>query len=351
MIRLGIIGTGGMANAHAKEFLKIKGVQLVACCDIAPGRATDFGAKYGIEAAYTDYRDMLARERLDAVTNVTIDAAHAETSLACIRKGLHILCEKPLATSLADAKRMAAAAAKAGVINMVNFSYRNSCALQQAAKEIRRGKIGRVMHVESSYLQSWIISQVWGSWRKNPGLAWRLSTRHGSAGVLGDLGCHIYDMTTLLVGDIDTVDCRLRTFKKGVRGERLGQYVLDANDSFAATVTFAGGGLGVVHSTRWATGQVNSLRVRVHGDKGAIDVDLDRSYSEYRLCFGRKAIDAAQWQTVKCPATPNMYQRFIRSIRTGKNDPSDFANGAKVQAYLHYSFASNDRGGVVKVKF
>jgi predicted dehydrogenase len=351
MIRLGVIGTGGMANAQANEFRKIKGVKLTACCDIVADRAKAFAEKFGIPAAYTCYTEMLAKEKLDGVTNVTIDAVHAEVALAVIRKGIAILSEKPLATTLADARKMAAAAKRAGVVNMVNFSYRNSCGLQQAAREMRAGKIGRVLHVESSYLQSWLVGAHWGNWRSSPGMTWRLSTRHGSAGVLGDLGCHIYDMTCLLCGDIASIDCRLKTFDKGVPGNRLGEYVLDANDSFVSTVVFRNGALGTVHSSRWATGHMNSLRVRVFGDKGAIEVDLDRAWDEYRICFGTQSINSATWESVKCRPTPSNYERFIRAIRTRKSDENNFANGAKIQAYLHYSFVSNDKGGPVAVRF
>jgi predicted dehydrogenase len=348
MIRIGIIGTGGMANAHAKSFGSIPGVRLVACCDVVQSRAEEFAKKHEIPAVYTDYRRMLAREKLDGVTNVTPDAMHCPVALAVMRRGLAILSEKPLATSLAEAKRMAAAAKKARVINLVNFSYRNSCGLQAAATYIRSGKLGEIRHVESSYLQSWLVATNWGNWRKSPGLAWRLSTRHGSLGDLGDIGCHVYDATSLLCGDIAEIRCDLRTFPK-VRGNRLGEYVLDANDSFAATLGFAGGALGVIHSSRWATGQMNSLRFRVYGMRGGIEVDLDRSYEHYRLCAGDD-INKGIWQDVKCKATPNMYQRFVNSIRTGKNDPSDFANGAKVQAYLHASFESARTGRPARVK-
>ena len=341
MIRLGIIGTGGMANGHAVEFGKIRGVKIVACCDVVPEKVRAFAKKHGIKHIYTDYHVMLENEKLDAVTNVTNDAMHAEISLAVIAKGLHVLCEKPLATNLADARRMAIAAREAGVINMVNFSYRNSCGLQKAAEVIRKGKIGRIIHVEASYLQSWLSNRAWGDWRENTALTWRLSTRHGSMGTLGDIGCHIFDMTTFLCGEeIGEITCNLGTFDKGVPGNSIGEYVFDANDSFVAAVKFAGGALGTVHSSRWATGHGNSLRVRAFGDKGAIEVDLDRAWDEYRICAG-KDTDTHTWKTVKCPPTPNNFQRFIRSIKTGKQDPNNFANGAKIQAYLHYCMESD----------
>ncbi|MDD5706566.1 MAG: Gfo/Idh/MocA family oxidoreductase [Kiritimatiellae bacterium] len=350
-IRLGVIGTGGMARGHASFFQKIKGVKLAACCDVREPVAKAFAQEFGIAAVYTDYRRMLAREDLDAVTNVTPDAQHAEVALATIAAGVHILSEKPMATDMDDARKMVKAAAKAGVRNMINFSYRNSSALQQAAEAVRDGAIGELRHVESSYLQSWLGNPAWGDWRQNRALTWRLSTRHGSNGVLGDLGCHIYDLTRLLCGDdIVEIDCRLQTFDKGVKGNRLGEYVLDANDSFVSTVTFRGGALGTVHSTRWAVGQSNSLRCRAFGTAGAIEVDLDRSYTDYRICRGARAIKACAWKSVACKPTPNNYERFIACIRTGRDDPSDFANGLRIQAYLEASTLSGKRGAPVKVR-
>ncbi|HOX05878.1 MAG TPA: Gfo/Idh/MocA family oxidoreductase [Planctomycetota bacterium] len=351
MIKLGVVGTGGMANSHAKAFSAIPGVKLVACCDIDAARARSFGEKWNIPGVHTDYRRMFAVEKLDAVTNVTIDAAHAPVSTAAIKRGLDVLCEKPLGVTLAEARRMRDLAVRKKVVHMVNFSYRRSSGLQAAAKYVRDGGIGRVLHVESSYLQSWLSQPAWGDWRTKAAFTWRLSTKHGSGGVLGDVGCHILDMTAFLCGDIRSIFCDLKTFDKGVRGNRLGEYVLDANDSCVMTVEFANGAIGTVHTTRWATGQMNSLRTRVWGDQGAVEVDLDRSYDEYRVVRGKKAMLAAEWKTVACKPAPTMYQRFVRAVKSRRNDPSDFVNGAKVQAYLHCGFESARRGRPVKVVF
>jgi len=350
MIRLGIIGTGGMASGHAKSFGSMKGVSLTACCDIEEKRARQFAAHWDIPRWYVDYRDMLASEKLDAISNVTVDSAHAPVSLAAIARGLAVMCEKPLATTLADARRMRDAARKRGVVTQVNFSYRNSSGAQAAAALVRKGGIGRIMHVEASYLQSWLVQDAWGDWRTKDALTWRLSTRHGSAGVLGDVGCHIYDLAALLCGDIAEISCRLETFDKGVKGNRIGPYVLDANDSFVSTVRLAGGGIGTVHATRWATGHMNSLRVRVYGDEGAVEVDLDRSYDSYRVTRGRESIRKAKWTDVRCGKTPTQYERFIAGIRAGASDVCDFANGARVQAYLDASFVSDAERRPVKLK-
>jgi predicted dehydrogenase len=351
MIRLAIIGTGGMAGAHAQNFAPMKGVALTACCDVDEKKAREFAGTWSIPRWYVDYDDMLESENLDAVSNVTVDIMHAPISLAAITKGLAVLCEKPLATTLADARRMRDAAARRGVVTHVNFSYRNSRGAQAAAALIHGGGIGRILHVESSYLQSWLLQDAWGDWRTNPSFTWRLSRAHGSAGVLGDVGCHIYDLTALLCGDISEIACTLKTFDKGVKGNRLGPYVLDANDSFISSVTFTGGGIGTVHATRWATGHLNSLRVRVYGDEGAVELDLDRSHEHYRYSRGKSQIRKAQWKVAHGKATPTQYERFIRAIHSGKSDVCDFANGARVQAYLDASMVSAHERRPVKVKF
>ena len=351
MIRLAIIGTGSMARGHAEAFSSMKGVSLAACCDIDAGKARTFARTWGIPHWYVDYDDMLASEKLDAVTVVTTDIMHAPVSLAAIARGLAVLCEKPLAATLADARAMRTAARRRGVVTQVNFSYRNSAAAQGAAALVGSGGIGRVVHVEASYLQSWLVQDMWGDWRTSPTMTWRLSKRHGSAGVLGDIGCHIYDLTAFLCGDIAEITCRLRTFDKGVKGNRIGPYMLDANDSFVSTVSLAAGGLGTVHATRWATGQLNSVRIRVFGDEGAVEVDLDHSLDVYRVSRSTGRIRATQWKEVRCRRTPSQYERFISAVRAGRSDVCNFENGAKVQAYLDASMISDQEKRPVKVKF
>ena len=347
MIKLAVVGTGGMAHAHARSFQAIRGVKIVAACDVIPEKVAAYAEQFGIPQTFTDVEELLDTADVDAVTNVTPDGSHARVALAVIKRGKHILSEKPLATCYADAKAMADAARRKGVINMVNLSYRNSSAIHRAARLVRGGAIGRVMHLEASYLQGWLGSMYWGDWKAGPGMLWRLSIGHGSKGVLGDLGVHILDFATYPAGDIASVNCRLKTFHKA-KGDRIGEYKLDANDSAVITVELEGGAIGTIHTTRWAVGQQNSLLLRIYGDKGAVIVDLDKSYGELQICQG-KDIHKAQWKTIKCAPTPNIYQRFIKSIRTGKNDQPDFARGAAIQKVMDACFESDKKGRAVKV--
>ncbi len=145
--------------------------------------------------------------------------------------GKHVLCEKPLATNAADAREMADLARTKKLIGMVNLSYRNVAVLQKAAELVAGGAIGALRHFEASYLQSWLTQPAWGDWKTESQWLWRLSTAHGSKGVLGDVGIHILDFVIFAAGSpVSELSCRLKTFDKA-EGGRIGEYTLDANDS------------------------------------------------------------------------------------------------------------------------
>ena len=110
MIKIAILGTGRMAQRHADQLKRMDDVEIAACCDIRKEVADTFASTNGIPRVYTDLTTMLNNEDLNAITNVTIDAAHLPTSLEILDKGIHLLCEKPLATNAGDAWKMARAA-------------------------------------------------------------------------------------------------------------------------------------------------------------------------------------------------------------------------------------------------
>jgi predicted dehydrogenase len=186
--------------------------------------------------------------------------------------------------------------------------------------------------VEGAYLQSWLSQNAWGDWRTSPAWLWRLSTSHGSKGVLGDVGVHLLDFASFPVGAMTSIDCTLHTFAKAPEN-KIGDYVLDANDSAIITARYEGGALGSLRATRWATGHHNSVSLSIFGEEGAIKIDLDKSYKELEICKVKKRAVGA-WITLPCGETPNMYQRFITGIRKGVNDQPDFARGAAIQKAL-----------------
>lgn len=347
-IRIGIIGTGGMAEHHGRGYAKIPGVEMVACCDVDRTAAEAFAARFHIPAVYTDYEKMLREAGLDAVDNITPDALHAPIAFAAAEHGLHILSEKPLATSVEEGEAMLAAVAKAGVINMVNFTYRNAAALQAGHAVVAEGRLGPLRHLECSYLQSWLVAKYWGDWRREPRWLWRLSRAHGSGGTLGDIGCHLFDAVRFLAGPFSRLHCGLRTFQKEEIDPALGDYQFDANDSMIATVDFTHGAFGVMHATRWASGFKNTLKFRLHGELGAIEIDLDRAHTAYRACWGDD-LDEGRWQTIEAVPTPDNYERFITAIRTGQAPQSSFATALAVQRYMELSEQSDANGRWVDV--
>lgn len=345
-VRIGILGTGGMAAAHAQSYAKIPRCRVVACCDIDTGKARAFAEKHGIAHTFPRLEDMLAGDGVDAVSVVTPDGFHCEASLAALKAGKHVLCEKPLATNAADARRMARAAAKAGTVAMVNFSYRDFPAIQAAAKLVQSGAIGEIRHVSGHYLQDWLCGDHWGRWDTTPAWLWRLSKAHGSKGALGDVGVHLLDFASFPAGRITAVDCRLKTFAK--TPPRVGEYVFDANDSALINVTFENGAIGVLHTSRWATGHHNGVALAIHGDEGAIRVDLEKSGTSFEMCRVRRR-KVGEWTTVAAKPTPNNYTRFVRSILTGRHDQPDFARGAEIQTLLDACEASDASGRTVRI--
>ena len=348
-VRIAIVGTGGMANFHIKLFREIPGVEIVAGCDVDRARVDAFCAKHDIPAtaAYTDLATLLRECPCDAISNVTPDAYHAALSIQALKAGKHVLCEKPLGLDHDETRKMVSAAKKAGTITMVNFSYRNWAAIQDIAARIHNRDLGDIRHVEASYLQSWLSSPAWGDWRTTPAWLWRLSTKHGSKGVLGDVGVHIVDFATFPVGPIKKVTCKLKAFDKAPKN-RIGEYPLDANDSAIITVEFANGALGTIHTTRWATGHDNRLALKIHGTKGAIAFDADLGTDTYKLCIGAD-VATAKWQEVKCAPTPSNHARFIAAIRTGRADQPDFARGSEIQRVLDACIESDKAGRTVKI--
>lgn len=340
-VRLLIVGTGGMARAHAEKFGAIPGVSLVAGIDTNPDRLKAFNDTHGIPQGFASVQEALAWGEFDAVTNVTPDAVHYGTTLPFLAAGKHVMCEKPLAANYAHAAEMAQAASLAGVVNMVNLTYRNVPALNEAARLVQEGAIGEVRHFEASYLQSWLTQPAWGEWSESPTWLWRLSKSHGSMGVLGDVGVHILDFATFAAGSIPTnVSCRLATFDKA-EGGRIGEYVLDANDSAVMHLRLANGATGVVHASRFASGHLNDLSLRIYGTKGGLEVLGNNEKSVLRGSLGEDMLSGT-WRDLPAPSVLTNYQRFIAAIRAGTPALPDFARGAALQKVLDQAVASDE---------
>ncbi len=339
-MRLLILGTGNMAGIQVdRGWSKIDGVTLAGAVDVVPGNLEAFAGKYGVEKTFASLDAALDWGAFDAVVNITPDALHHPTTLAALAAGKHVFCEKPLATDAAKAFEMTEAAENAGLVGMVNLTYRNVAQLQAARRMVLDGAFGTIRHVEASYLQGWLSPRDWndpsivGPW------LWRLSRKHGSNGVLGDLGIHIVDFASYGAGlDITDIYARLKTFDK-TPGGKLGDYDLDANDSFSMSVTFENGALGMIHSSRWATGHSNDLRLRIYGEKGGVEVQHGHWGSVLRICRGED-ISTSTWREVEVEPVETNYQRFVTAVRTGRTLEPSFRRAADLQRILDLAFVT-----------
>jgi predicted dehydrogenase len=339
-MRLLVLGTGGMAANHVQNFAAIEGVEVVAAVDVDPQRVGDFAGIHRIPEAFTSLSEAVRWGGFDTATNVTPDRVHYATTLALLEAGKHVMCEKPLAENYRHADEMARAAEQSGLVTMVNLTYRNVAALQAARDLVLSGALGRILHVEASYLQSWLVSRIWGDWSSESKWLWRLSTRHGSNGVLGDVGIHILDFAGYAVDSgVERLSARLRTFDKAPGG-RIDEYELDANDSFTMSVEFQNGAMGVIHASRWATGHVNDLRLRVHGDRGALEVIHTTGGTSLRVCQGDD-VEAGIWTDMAAPPVPTNYQRFAAAVAGRATVEPGFRHAADLQRVIDTAVRSD----------
>ncbi len=339
-MRLLILGTGGMANQHAKNFSAIDGVQVVGGVDVISERLAAFCAEHKIAKQFSSLDEALAWGEFDAVANVTPDRVHHPTTLQAITAGKHVFCEKPLATDAAKAMEMTEAIEQAGLVGMVNFTYRNSPALQKGRQLVLNGEVGAVRHVEASHLQSWLVGKAWGDWKSESKWLWRLSKKHGSNGALGDIGIHIVDFASYGSGlDIAHVFGRLKTFDKAP-GNKIGEYDLDANDSFTMNVDFINGAIGTIQASRTAGGQLDQLRLRIYGEKGSLEIVYDTGKSSLRACLAAD-VDTATWREIAFDPVETNYQRFVAAFRAGKTSEPSFRRAANIQKVLDQAQVSD----------
>lgn len=343
-MRLGIVGTGLMAPRHAEAFGRIEGVTLAAAVDINRAAAELFAEGHGAEAAYAGLETALDEGRLDAVSIVTPDATHYPLSMIALERGVHVFCEKPLATNAADATAMFEQARATGVVHGVNLSYRNVAAVNRAREMVAAGEIGQVRHFSASYLQSWLTQPAWGDWRTSPEWLWRLSQAHGSLGVLGDVGIHILDFASFAAtSPIASLTARHKVFDKSETGQ-IGPYVLDANDSVAMTVELENGALGVVHATRFGSGHINDLRLEIFGDRGALEVTNEGALGTLRASVG-EGMETATWVDVPLEPVASNFERFAAAAAGGAAMDPDFGRGAELQRVLDLALAEGSSPG------
>ncbi|AFD27357.1 Gfo/Idh/MocA family protein [Deinococcus gobiensis] len=318
-LNVGLIGGGFMGKAHSLAYaampmffwpapaIPVRHTIAEVTDDLAAGAA----ARFGFQHSTGDWRRVIDDPNIHVVDIATPNNSHAEIAIAAAQAGKHILCEKPLAPTVAEAKAMYEAVKAAGVVNMVAFNYRRTPAVALARKYIEEGRIGKVLSFRGTYLQDWSADP------SGP-LSWRFQKKIAGSGALGDIGTHVVDLARYLVGEISAVNAMMHTYiherplqsggadKLGASDKTAGgpRGAVDVDDEVMTLLRFENGAVGSLEATRNAWGRNNYITFEIHGTEGTIHFNYERR-DELRVFFNSDPSDARGLRTVYTgPAHP-----------------------------------------------
>lgn len=287
-LRIGLIGCGFMGRTHTNAYKRVGDFFpelnyrpiLKAVCARSEGKAKVFAEQWGYESYETDWKKLIARDDIDAIDICAPNDFHAEIAMAASAKDKMILCEKPLARTLAEAQKMTDAIAKSGVKNTVWYNYRRVPAVTLAKQIIDSGKLGKIFHYRANFLQDWTISPELP--QGGEGL-WRLDVDAAGSGVTGDLLAHCIDTAMWLNGGIKDVSAMTETFIKERVHQTSGKVQkVGIDDACIFHCHFDNGSLGLFESTRYARGHKALYTFEINGEHASIRWDLhDMNRIEY----------------------------------------------------------------------
>ncbi|MEV4490051.1 Gfo/Idh/MocA family oxidoreductase [Micromonospora coxensis] len=382
-LRVGMVGYAFMGAAHSQAWRTVNRVydlparaRMALICGRDATKVSDAADRLGWEAYTTDWRELIARDDIDVVDICTPGDSHAEIALAALAAGKHVLCEKPLANTVAEAREMAAAAATAqaaGVRSMCGFNYRRVPAVTMMRQLVADGRLGVIRHVRATYLQDWIVDPQFP-------LVWRLQRDRAGSGALGDIGAHIIDLTQFVTGRrITGVSAVTETFVKerplpagssglaatvNGAGAADGHGAVDGHGPATGTVTvddaavfvarLDGGALATYEASRFATGRKNALRVEINGSLGTVVFDLERlnelefydatlptaeqGFTRILVTEGEHPYMSAWWPPGHIIGYEHSFTHqmrdFIEAVATGVDPAPSFAEALQVQLVL-----------------
>ncbi len=278
-LNIGMIGYGFMGRAHSNGYRRVSNFfnlehtpVLKAVCARDKEKAKGFADMWGYESIETDWRKLLERKDIDAVDICTPNNLHREIAIAAAKAGKMILCEKPLSMNTAEGEEMCRAVEKAGVANIVWYNYRRVPAVTLAKQLVDEGRLGRIFHYRSNFLQDWTISADLP--QGGAGL-WRIDARVAGSGVTGDLLAHCIDTALWLNGPIKNVTAMTETFIKERKHQESGRVEPVAiDDACAFLCRFVNGSLAIFESTRYARGHKALYTFEINGEKASAKWDL-----------------------------------------------------------------------------
>ncbi|MEU8331570.1 Gfo/Idh/MocA family oxidoreductase [Micromonospora sp. NPDC048839] len=370
-LRVGMVGYAFMGAAHSQAWRTVNRVfdlparaRMALICGRDTTKVAEAADRLGWEASTTDWRDLISRDDIDVVDICTPGDSHAEIALAALAAGKHVLCEKPLANTVAEARAMTAAADAArasGVRSMCGFNYRRVPAVTMMRQMVADGRLGVIRHVRATYLQDWIVDPQFP-------LVWRLQKDRAGSGALGDIGAHIIDLTQFVTGQrISGVSAVTETFVKErplpaessglaatVDGGSAPTGPVTVDDAAVFVARLDGGALATYEASRFATGRKNSLRVEINGSLGSVVFDLERlnelefydatrptveqGFNRILVTEGDHPYMSAWWPPGHIIGYEHSFTHemrdFIEAVATGVDPTPSFADALQVQLVL-----------------
>ena len=334
---------------------------MAVLCGRTPDATTAAAQRLGWRATETDWKALIRRDDVELVDICTPGDTHAEIAISALDAGKHVLCEKPLANTVDEARAMVEAAERAqakGVRSMVGFNYRRVPAVSLARRLVEQGRIGQVRHVRAQYLQDWILDPEFP-------LVWRLQAERAGSGALGDIGAHIVDMAQFITGDrLANVTALTETFitERPLPGASSGLTASGSSERGQVTVDdaalfigrFAGGAVASFEATRFATGRKNAIRLEINGSTGSLAFDFE-SMNELSFYDGTEDPETAGFRRILVTEPTHPYAGawwppghllgyehsfthevvdLLRDIAAGADPTPSFADGLQVQLVL-----------------
>jgi len=341
-VRLGMIGAGTIARFHLRSARECTGVEVPAVCDVDAGRLQAVAEEFAVPHTFDDHRDLLAGDLVDAVSICTPNDTHLPIALDAFKAGKHVLCEKPLAMNAREARRMVAAAEKAGRLLMAAQSARYTTSARFLKGLADKGRFGDIYYAK-------------GVWLRRTGIpkGWFQDAEQSGGGPLIDLGVHAVDLMWWIMGHPNPIAAYGVTFDHlGRSGQGMGDWGVGYNpttfsveDMVAAMIRFEDGrALGIDIS--WAAHTGDFYWLRLFGTKGGAQLAPESLIYETE---GETKVDAAP-QLEQENQYANEIQHFVDCVRRGKEPISPGSQAVVVMAMLDAIANSARTGRMVSLR-